>query len=676
MQKRKITYIHLCILVLVIFINYFGSLANHFTYDDRLVISENEYFQSLYSFTNLFSKNYFKFSGESTYRVVVTISYLIDYKIWGLNSFGFHFTNLLLHLFVTFTLYFLLIGIEDRRESSVPNSPNSQLPFIATILFSVHPVHSEVINAIGFREDLLCSLFYVLSFYFFIKALDITSRKIDRVFLAMAIGTYILSLFSKEMGITLPFVLLLYYLMYGKGSIRIQKFILYLIPFIIVTLFYIVIRFKILINPPQEIAHYPGGNFINNILTMSKVFVYYIILLFFPLRLKIQYDFPASTGFSDVIALISIMIIFFIIVLSIYLKRYSVIYTFSILFFFIALLPVSNLIPIINFIAERYLYLPSIGFCLIIAYLIDKKMRNRRFMSVPHLSLSYVILIILLCFYSVINFRQNRIWKDDLSLWEQAVKDAPGSFRVRYNLGSAYRLVKDYKKATEEFEEAIKLNAQYVDTYSILAVTYAEDGRIEDAKKVLLDALKIAPDESKIYLNLANAFKECKEYQTAIDLVNRAIKLDHNNPQCYLKLGAIYGEMKDYPKAIDAFNKMIELDKNNPKGYYNLANALRLAGDITKAIGAYEKAIELNPLDSNSHLNLAGIYLQERKVELALNEFVKAKEINPQSLNIRYNLAVSYLLLNEKDKAKRELKEILQISPNYKSAILKLKEIE
>ena len=676
MQKKKITYIHLGILVLVIFINYFGSLANHFTYDDRVVILENEYFQSLYSLKNLFSKNYFKFSGESTYRVVVTISYLIDYKIWRLNSFGFHFTNLLLHLLVTFALYFLLIEIMDRLKSSIPDSPNSQLPFMATILFSVHPVHSEVINAIGFMEDLLCSLFYILSFYFFIKALGITSRKSDRVFLAMAIGTYILSLFSKEMGITLPLVLLLYYVIYERGSIRIQRFILYLIPFIIITLFYIVIYFIILSVPPQEIAYYPGGNFVNNILTMSKVFVYYIILLFFPLRLKVQYEFPASTSFLDVVALISILIIVFLIVFSIYLKRYSFMYTFSILFFFITLLPVSNLIPIMNFIAERHLYLPSIGFCLIIAYLIDKKMRDRRKPSVPHISLSYVILTILLCFYFVINFKQNRIWKDDLSLWGQAVKDVPQSFRVRYNLGCAYRIVKDYKKAMEEFKEAIKLNPQYVEAYLILAVTYAEDGRIEDTKRVLLDALKIAPDESNIYLNLANAFKECKEYQSAINFVNRAIELDHNNPQCYLKLGAIYGEMKDYPKAIDAFNKMIELDKNNPKGYNNLANALRLAGDILNSIDAYKKAIELNPLDYNSHLNLAGIYLQERKVELALNEFVKAKEINPQSLNVRYNLAVSYLLLNENEKAKRELEEILKINPSYEPAILKLKEIE
>jgi len=700
MDKKKITYIHLGILIIIIAINYFGSFFNHFTYDDRLILSENEYFQNLFNFNNLFNKDYFKFSGEATYRVVVTLSYMFDYKIWGLSSFGFHFTNLLLHLLVTIALYFLIrkiwynIGARlPRPYINVEDSKIFDLPFIVALLFSSHPVHSEVINAVGFREDSLCALFYILSFFLFIKVFDNKSLNYtpqipetpetsqhDRMlkffflFFIGAIIFYLLSLFSKEMGITLPIVLLLYYGISEKSrdakfciSTNIRKCILYLIPFIVVTLFYVVIRFKILTVPPIEIAQYQGGSFVNNIFTMSKVFLYYVFLLFSPFKLKIQYEFPASTGFSDIVALISILVIIFIVILSVYLRRYSRIYTFSILFFFITLLPVSNAVPLINFIAERYLYLPSLGFCLLVSYLINK-------IKIVHIR--YFIVIILLCLYFIVNIRQNKVWRDDLTLWEEAVKDAPHSFRVRYNLGSAYRLAKDYKLAMEEFREAIKLDPQNIETYSILAVTYADIGKIDEAKKILQEALKISPNESKIYINLANAFRVCKDYNTAIDLLNQAVELAPDNPQCYLKLGAIYGEIKDYQKAIKAFKKAVELDRNNPRSYYNLANALRLNGDMESSIEYYKKAMKLNPFDFNSHLNLGGIYFQKNMFEQAIEEFKEAKRIKPDFIELRYNLALAYMMLNKRENARRELEDILRINPDYEPALTQLKLME
>ncbi len=657
MCKRKLIYIHLCIIVILTFVNFWGSLANHFTYDDRLVISENDYFQSLFSFRSLFGKNYFKFSGESTYRLIVTLTYLIDYKIWGLSSFGFHFTNLFLHLATAIALYFFTSLLFKEKN----------VAFVSVLIFSAHPIHSEVINAIGFREDTLCTLFYILSLSFFVQLFKSKNGKYNIIYLIIAVVSFIISVFSKEMGITLPLILVLYFSLFGKKSVSVKRFVVYSIPFIVIVLFYAIVRFGILTVPPPEEAHYQGGSFINNFLTMSKVFIYYVFALCFPFRLKIQYDFPSATGLSDVLAIVSVVALVFIILFAIYLKRYSRIYTFSILFFFVTLLPVSNLIPIINFVAERYLYLPSIGFCFLLSFLINK-------IKLP--SVKYVILIVLLCFYFVINYKQNKVWGEDLSLWEKAVQDAPDSFRVRYNLGSAYRLEKDYKKAAEQFERAIKLNPKYIDAYSSLAKTYYDQGKIEDAKRILQNSLNIAPEEPKVYLNLANTFRVCNEDEIAINLINRAIELDPNNPQCYLKLGAIYGEMKNYKSAIESFNKMIDLDANNPKGYSNLANALRLNGNLSEAVENYKKAIRLNPDDFSSHFNLGGLYFKIGEPERAVGEFKRAKSINPESLDVRYNLAISFLQMDDKENARNELEEILRIDPNYKQALIKLEENE
>src|SRR3990172_10667433 len=164
LRESKITKnLHLSILVLVIvclsqFV-YLNSLSNQFVYDDKFTIVTNYFIKTWNNLPSLFNKDYFKFSGELSYRPVVPLSYFIDYTLWKLNPFGFHLTNTLLHTLNSVLLFLLLKRIFNCQTTS----------FLATLIFSCHPVLTEAVNAISYREDLLATTFFIGAFLLYMK---------------------------------------------------------------------------------------------------------------------------------------------------------------------------------------------------------------------------------------------------------------------------------------------------------------------------------------------------------------------------------------------------------------------------------------------------------------------------------------------------------------------------
>src|SRR3989338_9876756 len=172
LRKSKITKnLHLSILIFVIVclsqFFYLNSLSNQFVYDDEFTIVNNYFVKKWENLPLLFSKDYFRFSGELSYRPVVTLSYFIDYTLWKLNPFGFHLTNTLLHTLNSILLFFLLKRVFNYQATS----------FITAIIFSCHPLLTEAVNAISYREDLLAATFFIAAFLLYIK-----TSKVERPF--------------------------------------------------------------------------------------------------------------------------------------------------------------------------------------------------------------------------------------------------------------------------------------------------------------------------------------------------------------------------------------------------------------------------------------------------------------------------------------------------------------
>ncbi|MDD5618101.1 MAG: tetratricopeptide repeat protein [Candidatus Omnitrophica bacterium] len=583
------------ILILFVLLVYANSLWNSFVWDDFLVVVDNNFIKSWNNFPSIFTKSYLTSasdirylganrldSGELTYRPLVTISYFIDYSLWKLNPFGYHLTNIIFHILNVLLFYFLACLIAKNRQVSL----------LASLLFVVHPINVEAVNCISLREDLLAFLFFVSSLILFIKYDNFAKGK--RYFRFAPIILFLLALFSKEMALTLPLVLILYdyYFTYDQSIKKVfANFKSRYLVYIIAALSYLWVLFFHMANTQRILPQYPGGNFYTNLLTMSKVVAIYIKSLVLPVNIfgtipdfDFEPSFVARTFLSPAV-LSSLFLIILCLGFVFRTRKTSPLISFSILWFFVTLIPVYNIIPLDNIMAWRYLYIPSAGFCLLAALLVFKLKKIRK-----------DVIILLLAFYLSFTVIGNMFWKNSLTLWLETQRHYPKNALVYNNIGFGYSDIGQADKAIEFFNKA----------------TAAK------------------PDYALAYYNLGLSYASINNFKQAIPSYEKAIAIYNDFAQAYHDLAFIYLTRKDpgdIKKAIVLYKKAIETYPDFAEAYNNLGVAYKELGNIGEAIPFYKKAIEINPKYTGAYYNLALAYKQKGESESANKYYDKAKEL-------------------------------------------------
>lgn len=571
---------------------YVNSLSNQFTYDDEFTIVNNYCIKSLQNIPNLFSKEYFALSGELSYRPVVTLSYFIDYALWKLNPFGFHLTNSLLHTLNSVLFFFLLAWFSTYRHALSPSS-HTKISFIGALIFSCHPALSEAVNAISYREDLLAGTFFLSAFILSIKA---KKQHAFLPYLASAV-CYLFGIFSKEMVITLPLCIFFsdILLMEKRGYRRILSEYL---GYILVTILYILMRFVFLHNPIESHVSYPNDSIITNFLTMSKVLVSYIKLFFFPFNLNADYVMPYSSSLSDISFILSFLLLSLLIVIVYRLFFHSKILFFSIVWFFISLLPVLNIVPIENIMAERYLYIPILGFCiagsnLLVSY--GNKIRFSHTFARTNRWIIFILLILVLASFSIKTIKRNKIWMDQTILWTQTAQTSPHSFKAHNNLGNIYRNTDRFDEAIHEFKHALSLYDDYLDAHNNLGVTYRKKGMQKEAISEYEKVLQLSPRYPYAHNNLGVLYARENLLDQSIAEFQNAISNKPDYPDAHNNLGATYMRKGMYEKAIHECLEAIKYNNRYLDAYYNLSAAYLNNKQLDKALEAIKIVLSMSP---------------------------------------------------------------------------------
>lgn len=579
---------------------YLNSLSNQFVYDDEFTIVTNYFIKTWSNLSSFFNKDYFKFSGELSYRPVVTLSYFIDYTFWKLNPFGFHLTNLLLHTLNSVLLFFLLTRIFNCQTTS----------FISTLIFSCHPVLSEAVNAVSYREDLLATTFFIAAFLLYIKTSKV-ERSLSFSYFASVI-CYLFGIFSKEMAITLPLLIFLYDVLFSKSKKLFHKLTHYYIGYILTTIFYLLMRFVILHNPVESHVSYPEGSIFINFLTMSKVLASYMKLFFVPVTLCADYVIPYSTSLFDTSFILSFLLLVAVMVITYKLFFYSKTLFFSVVWFFVSLLPVLNIVPIENIMAERYLCLPIIGFCMVIGTLLVHHHKIGLF-SKSYITVS--ILVLVLAIFSFKTIKRNTVWMDQTVLWTNTVKISPKSFKAHNNLGNIYRNAGKLDEAVLELKYALSLYNDYIDAHNNLGVTYRKKGMLKEALGEYQRALQINPHYPYAHNNLGVLYAKSNYLDLAINEFNNAVANKPDYADAYNNLGATYIRKGLYEKAINECIKAIKYNNRYIDAYYNLGTAYFNNKQLDQALEILKMVLSIDPdhHDARELLNL--IYKQKGLTE-------------------------------------------------------------
>ncbi|MDD5565826.1 MAG: tetratricopeptide repeat protein [Candidatus Omnitrophica bacterium] len=469
----------LACLVIIGFSIYGNSLHNYFVWDDYFLVRNNDHIKDPSFLGNIFTEDVGTGSGKKIgfWRPLQMCSYMLNYAFSGLRVESYHFVNIALHILVAYAFYWctlLLFG-------------NTLLSFAASLLFLTHPVHTEAVTYIAGRSDSMAALFILLSCIAYLQF----TRRVSFLNYVLMCFSFILGLLSREITIVFPLLLLWYHYVY-KIKYRVKALLL---PFLI-SAGYIALRYTALKSFLPEAAtstlrqRLPGA---------FVAFADYLRLLCVPSDLHMEYG---NRFFSllDPRALIGMCLFGAVLGVMYHKRNSSRLIVFSLGWFLLWLLPSLNLFPVNAYMAEHWLYLPSMGIFIIIADIFC-----RAYAAVRMKAVTVIFLLVLTMLYSFLTIQQNQYWRHPIVFYKRTIRYNPQSARLYGNLGSTYRELGKFEDAVSAYEKALEVDPSFTGAYINLGIAYEHVGNYGAAIKAYESAAASNPDNALAYARLANA---------------------------------------------------------------------------------------------------------------------------------------------------------------------------
>lgn len=500
------------------FIIYIPSLKGGFlNYDDWLYYEDPHItsFELKRAFTEVVASNW---------HPLTVISYAVDYKLWGLDPFGYHLENVILHSLNTFLVFMLTLrlcglgkGLRHRVAAGVA----------AALLFGLHPLHVESVSWVAERKDVLCAFFFISSLiaYTYFAAGGARQRALKYI---VSLGLFALALMSKPMAVSLPLVLLImdfYPLGRLRGPGDMIKLLPEKIPFIALGSFTALLTLW-----AQKI----GGALVP-VETYSlawrlrfsvRAIAFYLYKTALPTGLSPFYPIDVKLGSFGVEVILGAATVAAVTLFTVLMVRRCRILLASWAYFIITLIPVIGIVQVgEQAAADRYMYLPSLSLFVLAGTGFGVLLEAKKKLIIP----ASACVLIALAALSALTIRQQAIWRDSITLWDHEVKNFPGSPRGYNSRGSAYAEAGRLTEAMEDYNTAIRLKPDYAEAYVNRALAYRKMNEYSRAADELLAAIRINPRFAAAYYYLSRTFADLGETGLAVEAGKKASELGYRH---------------------------------------------------------------------------------------------------------------------------------------------------
>jgi hypothetical protein len=534
-------FIPLFLIIAFGFAIYANVINGKFIWDDNLLIAENAYVKNFSGIKMALSRDIGSGSGSrfGYYRPLQLISYMFEYAFFGSDPRIYHITNILLHLLVALGVFWLATVIYGNRLFA----------FLSAMLFVAHPLQTETVAYISDRADLLCALFFVIGFIFYLKYIKSKSSP----FYLVATAGYTLALFSKENALGFIPILLIYHYVF-REKLNIMR----LLPIAAITATYLVLR-SLILNPVS-----PDTAVLSSIFTRLPGFFVavtnYLRLLFLPYGLHFDYG-NKIFYFLDFRAISGAILYFLFIIYAIMNKGKDAVVSFGILWFIIMLMPNSGIYPVTAFyMAEHYLYLPFIGFSFVLSkYLV--RVYNPKASKITFAFIVSALIIL----YGYLTVRQNNYWIKPMDFYRRTLYFTPDSAEIYYNLASEYDRINNKGVAIALYKKSIDLDPGFDKAYNSLGVIYSKLNRKDEALILFKKALDLNPQSANICNNLGILYYELGKKDESFVFFKKAFQINPDYPVVLYNLAVAYYYRKEYLLSGEYCDKAIRLGyKGNP----------------------------------------------------------------------------------------------------------------
>jgi tetratricopeptide (TPR) repeat protein len=635
----------LAVLILIAALPYLNTLWNGFVLDDNRQIVSNPYLRSFSHLREIFTTNVWSYVGAqgltNYYRPLMTLGYLLCYQFLGPLAYGFHLANVVLNAAVV-CLVFLVTERTFRDRT---------LGFVAAVIFALHPIHTESVDWIAAVTDLQLTLFYLLTFWFFLRvgkpdlhhpSVPSSERRgigdepsslrrglrgcVTKLGMVLS---FTLALLAKELAVTLPFLAAFYehFLRDDRAQTTLTQKVSRYLSLWLVDIAYLLFRIRIF-GGLAPVLQLPQISRQEAFYSSFALVAQYVWKLLWPVSLCGFYSFHKTLALSDPRAIAGVLVLGLSLGAFAYSWRRERLVAFGLLWVFLNLAPVLNARWLgANVFTERYLYLPSLGFCWIAAWggrllwirLVDHP-ATRKFFAAG------LAVVAILCVLKIVT--RNRVWRDDPTFyrntlaaqpdaialrinlgavywnlgnpdqaeveWREALRRAPNHWLILNNLGLASAREKRYGEAIEDFQRSIRLRPNYADSHMNLGRTYAETGAMEKAEAQLRAAVALAPLYVQARNELAKFFLDGGRFVEAEQQFRSSI-MSGDTAQAWSSLGEIYNRWNRWQDAEHAFRQALALDAFDSRAHFGLGTALEAEGRTNEALKEYASGLQTDP---------------------------------------------------------------------------------
>ncbi len=701
-SESKHRLLHGALLVAVAaFAAFASSLLNGFVWDDHVFLKKFQE-QADGDVSNVFLEPYAHGAGEFLgeriyYRPACSAFYLANYSIFGHKPFGYHLMNLLLHAAVSMAVFLLFVEI----------SRDTTLSLGGALLFAVHPVHAENVAWISGLTDPLCALFLVGALILGSRGVRSGSRK---VLIPLSLALALLAMFAKELGVVfLPIVVLLLSLKENINKRRATVLVLFGAS---VTVSFLVWRSWIL----GHVAVFSGRVLDlspTRVLTATKDVFVYLQMFILPWWSSPALDSMPVQRVLDPVAIGSALALVGITVAAVRWRRTPLGWGWC--FFLISLFPCLGIVPIGDTLAERFLYVPSIGLSIALVEglrLTAASLLSRRLIPRVQRAL-FAGAFILLCGLAATAFSKAQIWKSDLAFFEAATRAGACDSMYWFNYGLALQGEGRENEAESAYLEAVKRGKEVHLPLNNLGTLALKKGNAEKAEQFLREAVRHDPQYGTAWLNLSEALVRLERPEEALASLRRALQyspeisrrdpvalhflmgrcyavmdperaLPHlstvlesnpDNLQARLIRGSVYAARNRLENAIADFQDAATRHPELPEPWIDLGRALAFKGDYSAARDAYRRAIQLAPEDTDVRVDLAAVLIEmDRSVE-AVEILRDLLQRVPEHSRARFNLGLALFKLANRAEAKEQLQLAVRVDPSNTKAQELLKRI-
>jgi len=639
----KTVWLMLAVVAAASFAVYLNTLPNGFVYDDNGQIVRNPWIRNVRYLPEVFHKSVWSFHSAPTlsnyYRPLMHVIYTFNFHLFGLAPWGFHLVNILFHVGNTI-LVFIVTGRLFGKPAARPGEGNegsrwlSSPPFLAALLFATHPVHTEVVAWVGAVTDLSYTFFFLLAFYLHVRS---GTHAWNR-FRLLSVASFAAALLSKEPAATLPFLLIAYDVSFRtpsplKGEPAGNSLKSH-IPYFAVLGCYFAVRSYALGGLSPVKSHGELGTY-GYVINVFPLFAQHVGKLLFPVDLNAFHVLHPIRSLLEFKGIVGVGVAAAFAAATAVAYRKSRVAFLGLVLVAVPLLP-ALYIPALgeSVFAERYLYLPSVGFVILLAgaFSWSRETWPRYGPAITLLAISLAAL------YSFQAVKRNPVWKDDLTLFSDTVRKSPDGELPNGMLGVALMGAGRFEEAIEQFRKTLKLNPDSTNAHYNLGLTFLKKGEPAKAIPEFEMALALTPGDPDARRYLARSYAQLGMTGKAEEQLRILASSNTASPEVFLDLGVMFRQQGRTEEAIETYRKALAMDPGYAEAHFNLGNAYADTGRMDKAMEEYEAAIRLQP--GNAYFrNMLGItYGQQGSLEKALEQFEAAVRLEPSEPAYRKNL--------------------------------------